>query len=439
VVLFSFKRAIAVVALSTLTALTAWPQAKQPQWKDRAEYDLYDSISKEQNPQTKLGLLGQWKEKYPASEYKDLRSQTLLDTHRVMNNAKGMYDTAKDITAENPKNFLGLYWLNLLTVSMNDKSEPALAAGEKAGKDFLAIMDDTFSPTNKKAEVSEDAWKKERATTESLAYRTLGWVAMQRNQNEEAEKNFVEVLKRNPADTQVSLFTGTVIARQRKLEKQSAALYHFARAGAYDGQGALPQQLRDQMKGTFEKNYVNFHGDKEGMDKVMEAAKASALPPDDFKILSKDEILIGKEEELKKSNPVLALWVGIKRQLQDANGAQYFDGTLKNAAIPGGVDVGGTKVEKLKGTLISHKPAVNPKELVVGISSPEMSEVTIRLETPLRGKAPAGTPLEFAGAPVEFTPDPFNLVFEVENKDLTGWPAQAAAPKPGGAKKGGKK
>lgn len=436
--LFSFKRAIAVVALTTLTALTAWPQAKQPQWKDRAEYDLYDSISKEQNPQTKLGLLNQWKEKYPASDYADLRYQTLLDTYRVMNNAKGMYDTSKEMVSANPKSFLGLYWLNLLTVSMNDKSEAALDTGEKAGKGFLAIMDETFSPTNKKPDISEEAWKKERATTESLAHRTLGWVAMQRNQNEEAEKQFEEVLKRNPADTQVSLFAGTVIARQRKLEKQSDALYHFARAGHYDGPGALPQQLRDQMKGTFEKNYVNFHGDKEGMDKVIELAKSNPIPPDGFKIMSKDEILIAGEEELKKTNPVLALWVSIKRQLQDANGAQYFEGSLKNTHIPGGVEIGGAKVEKLKGTLISHKPAVNPKEIVVGLSSAEMSEVTIRLETPLRGKAPAGTVLEFAGAPVEFTPDPFNLVFEVENKDLTGWPAQAAAPKPApkaGAKK----
>ncbi len=428
--LFSLNRALAVAALTVLTAGVALPQANQPQWKDRAEYDLYDSISKEQNPQTRLGLLNQWKEKYPTSEYKALRYQTLLDTFRVMNNAKSMYDTAKEMVNDDPKSFLGLYWLNLLTVSMNDKSEEALSTGEKAGKGFLAVMDDTFAPTKKKPEISEEQWKQERATTESLAYRTLGWVAMQRNQNEEAEKQFIEVLKRNPADTQVSLFLGTVIARQRKLEKQSDALFHFARAGAYDGQGALPPNIRQQMMGTFEKNYVNFHGDKAGIDEVIQAAKAHALPPDGFKIESKDEILIKQEEQLKQSNPVLALWVSIKRQLQDSNGPQYFEQSLKNAHIPGGVEVGTTKVEKLKGVVISHKPAVNPKEVVVGLSSNEMSEVTLRFDTPLRGKADPGTTLEFAGVPVEFTADPFNLVFEVEKEDLVGWPAQAAAPKP---------
>lgn len=439
--LYSIKRALAVITLTTLTALTAWPQAKQPQWKDRAEYDLYDSISKEQNPQTKLGLLNQWKQKYPESEYKALRYQTLLDTYRAMNNAKAMYDTAKEMVADDPKSFLGLYWLNLLTVSMTDKSEPALATGEQAGKAFLGIMDETFDPTKKKAEVSDEAWKKERATTESLAYRTLGWVAMQRNQNEEAEKNFIEVLKRNPADAQASIFAGTVIARQRKLEKQSPALFHFARAGAYEGAGALPAQLRQQMLQTFEKNYVTFHGDKSGMDEVIRIAKDNALPPDDFKIKSVDEINREKEEELKKTNPSLALWISIKRQLQDPANPQYFEGSLKNTMIPGpdGVTVGETQVMKLKGKVVSHKPATNPKEVVLAISSAESPEVTLRFETALRGKADPGTELEFAGIPAEFTADPFNLTFDVEAKDLTGWPAPAPAPKPAGKKASGKK
>jgi hypothetical protein len=434
----SFKRAIAVVAIFILTPLTAWSQPSQPQWKDRAEYDLYEQIIKEQDLQTKLNLLGQWKGKYPVSDYKDVRYRTLLDTNRAMNNPKGMYDTATEMLADNPRNFLGLYWLNLLTVSINDKSDIALDAGEKAAKAFLGVMDENFDTTKRKADVTEDAWKKERAANESLAYRTLGWVAMQRNQNEEAEKQFIEALKRNPIDLQASLFAGTVTTRQRTLEKQSAALYHFARSGVYEGQGALAPQLRTQMLGTFEKNYVSFHGDRSGLDEIVARARTEALPPDHFKILSKEEIQLAREEELKTTNPMLALWTIIKRHLQDANGAQYFAGTLKNAAVPGGVDIGGTKVNKLKGTVISHKPAVNPKEIVVGISSAEMPEVTIRLTTPLRGKIPAGTALEFSGVPIEFTPDPFNLVFAVANKDLSGWPVRAAAPKPA-AKKAGKK
>jgi tetratricopeptide (TPR) repeat protein len=438
-VLFSFKKAIAIVTLGVLCAAGAFAQA-QKNWKDRAEYDLYDSILKEQNANTKLGLLQQWKEKYPASDYKDVRGQLIVQTYQALGKGKEMLESAKDLVSGDPKNFFGLYWINLLTVSLNDTSPAALEAGEKAATGLLGIMDQTFDPSKRQASVSEDAWKKERAVTESIAHKTLGWVAMQRQKYEDAEKEFVTTLTKNPNDAQASLWAGTVIARQRKLEKQGAALFHFARAGNFDGAGALPQQARDAVRASFEKNYVNFHGDKGGLEEVVAAAKANALPPEGLKIESKDEILLKQEEELKKTNPTLALWISIKRELSGANGPAYFDGSLKNSQIPGGVEVGGQKIEKLKGKVVSTKPASKPKEIVVGVSSPDMSEVTLRFETPLTvASVPVGTELEFSGVPVEYTADPFNLVFEVEPKDVAGLPKAAAPAKKAAPKKAGKK
>ena len=99
---------------------------------------------------------------------------------------------------------------------------------------------------------------------------------------------------------------------------------------------------------------------------------------------------------------------------------------MKGAALPGGATTG---VKKFKGTLISQKPALNPKELVVGITSPDTPEVTLKLETPLRGKAEPGTVIQFAGVPSAFSKDPFMLTFDVDSKDkIAGWPAQAAPP-----------
>lgn len=425
-VLFTRKRATAVLAIGALGVIQAWAQAQTKNWKDRAEYDLVQQLTKEQNPQTKIGLLKQWAEKYPNSDFKEDRYTTMIQTYQAAGNAAEMLATTKAMLKDFPKSVTGLYYLNLLTISMNNTAPDALDAGAQAGKAMLDLMDETFSPAKKPAQMTEDQWKKERSNFEAIAYKTLGWVALQRQQYEDAEKNFIEVLKRTPGDAQVSAWAGTSVIRQKKLEKQGEALYHIARAAYFEGQGAFPQQVREQLRANFEKNYVNFHGDKGGMEQIIEQVKANPIPPEGFKIESKDEILIKQEEELKKSNPVLALWISIKRELTGANSASYFENTLKHAAIPGGVEVGGTKVERLKGKVVSLKPPTNPKEIVLGISSPEMSEVTLRFETPLRGKVDVGTELEFSGAPVEFTPDPFNLVFEVEAKDLVGWPAPAA-------------
>ena len=43
-------------------------QPAQKNWKDRAEYDLYNAIVKEQDASKRLALLNSWKEKYPTSD-----------------------------------------------------------------------------------------------------------------------------------------------------------------------------------------------------------------------------------------------------------------------------------------------------------------------------------------------------------------------------------
>jgi tetratricopeptide (TPR) repeat protein len=438
-VVFSIKRLTAVFVIGSVCSLGLWGQAKQPQWKDRAEYDLYDSILKTQDNNTKLGLLQSWEQKYPQTDYLEARHQLTVQTFQALGKAKEMMDAAKKMAAAVPKSFFALYWINLLTVSMNDTSPAALADGEKYAKEFLGIMDATFDPSKKKAEVSEDAWKKERATMESLAYRAIGWVAMSGGKNEDAEKAFEETLKRNPGDAQAAIWTATVIIRQKKIEKQSEALFYYARAAAYDGQGALPQASRDQIMRSFEKNYVNFHGGKDKMDEVLALAKANAVVPDGFKVLSQDEILQAQEKELETTNPQLAVWVKMKRGLTGPDGASYFASSVKDSNIPGGIEVAGQKIEKLKGTVVSSTPsgprATTVKEVVVGISQAEMSEATLKFETP-QPKIDPGTVIEFAGVPTAFAADPFMVTFEVDAKDVTGWPKPAApAKRPAAAKK----
>lgn len=427
----TIKKTIAGLALLCLGGALLYAQEKQPQWKDRAEYDLFELIRKEQNPQARLQLLQQWEQKYPETDFKDGRYELMVQTYQQLGRAKEMIDTAKAWVAANPKAITGWYWINLLTVSMNDTSPAALDQGEKAAKALLEQIEDALSPAKKPAQATEEQWKQQRATMEYVAYRTLGWVALERQQYVDADKYFVEALKRNPNDAQVSAWAGRANVRTKQLERQGIALFHFARAAVYSGPGGFPEQARQQLMSSFEKNYINFHGSKEGLEEVLKLAQSSAIPPDGFKIESQDEIMAKQEEELKKSNPVLALWVGIKRELTGPNGPSYFENSLKNAHIPGpdGILVGETTVKKLKGTVVSYDPPKRPKKLVLGLSSPSMSEVTLVFENPLAAAPEPGTELEFAGVVTEYSLEPFNVTFEVEPADVTGLPApKKAAP-----------
>src|SRR5262249_15208593 len=127
-----------------------------------------------------------------------------------------------------------------------------------------------------------------------------------------------------------------------------------------------------------------------------------------------------------------------------AEGDKFFEGTLKDAALPGKIQ--DTDYTTLKGKLVKTVPATNPKQLILlmdtnqNVSSDSEGEVTLTVDGGLRGKADPGTEIELSGVAKAFSKEPFMLTFEVEKDQLKGWPAQAApATKKatgGGAKKG---
>ncbi len=408
------KQAATAAVLTGLAVGPSFAQA-QKQWIDNGEYELVvNGIGKEANPQKKLQLLQQWREKYPNSNFKAERLQATLQAYQAAGDAAGMKKTAQEMTVEDPKGLIGLVGyttLNLLTVSMNDKSDAALADGEKAANGLLGILNEVQKP----AQVPDDAWNAEKQKNQVLAHRTLGWVAWQRKQYDAAEKHFTDALKVNPANGEISGWMGTVILLQRKPELQAAGLYHFARAASLEGPGALPEAARAQTKAYVEKTYTNFHGSTEGLPEIMARAKTEAFPPADFKIESKFDIEMKNQEKLKAENPMLYKWVTLKGNLNTDAG--FFD-QMK------GSDAGGP----FKGKLVSQTPETKPKELVLSMSDGITPEVTLKLDEALPGKADPGTEIEFTGEATAFTKEPFNLTFEVDPAKVVGWPVKAAAP-----------
>jgi hypothetical protein len=108
--------------------------------------------------------------------------------------------------------------------------------------------------------------------------------------------------------------------------------------------------------------------------------------------------------------------MGVRKQLSDANGDQYFEGQLKNAAVP-----------KLKGTLVEAKPACRSKELLVAISDAKNPEVTLKLDAAVTGKPEPGTEIQWEGVPSAFTKEPFMLTMDTEKAKIEGLKASACA------------
>ena len=421
-----FKRltGISVIALASVIsglaqtpATTPAPAAKEKKVKDQGEYDLFTAVTKETDPAKKLALLNTWKEKYPDSDYKLDRLQFMLLTYQQLNQPAKMIDTAKEILAIEPKDIQALYWITTLTPTQGKDSADVLDLGEKAANGLLVA--------EKPATVSDDAWKTAKTQTDAIAYSTLGWIANIRKNYDVAETNFKKSLEINPTAAQVSYWLGNVILAEKKPERQAEALYDIARASSYDGTGSLTPDGRKTIDTYLTKAYKTLHGDESGLAEFKAQAKASALPPPNFHIETAAEVAAKKDEDLKKTNPQLVMWLGIKGNLAGADGQTYFDGSMKGAAVP-----------KLKGWLVSAKPAVKSKELLVNMEGKDESGANVTLKlvgsegTPLAltGKPEVGVEIEFEGVPDSFTKQPFMVTFNVEKAKITGLKVDAVAP-----------
>lgn len=422
---------ISVIAgLGAITLATARPvqaqEAAKPaaekkaekKVKDQAEWDLYDKVAKSTDPNEKLKLLTTWKEKYPDSDFKDDRLAHFIQAYAQTGKFADTVTASKEMLAVDPKNMTAMYWISFLTPALNpsDPSAEAMSSAEKAANGLLAAQMPAGTPP--------DAWAKAKKDLDALAHKTLGWVAWKQKKLDVAESEFTKSLELNPNQGEVSYWLGTAQLSTQKPDKQATALYHIARAVSIEpAAGGLPSEtIRKQIEAYLNKSYVTVHGSDEGLAQMKAAAKASPMPPAGFAIKTAAEIAAEKEEEFKKTNPALALWMGLKKELSGPNGEQFFTSTMKDAHVPGGA--GG--IDKLKGRLVSAKPAVRPKELVVAVADASTPEVTLRLENPLTGKPVVGSELSFEGVPVQFTKDPFMVTFD--QAKVTGVAMEAAAP-----------
>lgn len=389
-------------AHETALAQAQAAQTGQPQknWKDRAEYDLYESITKQTDPQQKLALINQWKEKYPSSEFADVRNALYLQSLGAV--VAAVYTLPQNATPEQLSNI------------------------DKAANEILTNADQLFAADRKPAGVSDADWATAKKSLTVNAQNALGLIAMRNKQNDKAEEAFRKSLQMEPNSGQVSYWLGTVILAQKDPAKQSEALYDFARAAAYDGPGALAPAGRQEVQKYLEKAYESYHGSKEGLDALMAQAKTSAVPPADFKVTSKVDLAkakIEQEEKLRQENPQLALWKSIKTELTGANAQAYFNEHMKDTLLP-----------KFSGKLISATPENRPKQLVLSVEDGTTPDATLNLDAPLVGKMDPGAEIGFEGTATGYTASPYMVTFDVEKAKLTGWKG-APPPKPAATKK----
>lgn len=425
-----FMKTIMAVLMALGLVSLAPAQEKKKEWKDRAEYDLFESITKTPDPNQWLATLDKWKQQYPQTDYADIRRKLYLAAYRQLNKPREAFDAAEQVLKDNPNDLVALSAILQFIYPLVPPNTQQLSASQtadldvagKAANTVLNNLDTVYAKENRPPDMSDDQVAKAKPELKTFAQKTVGYIALVRKDYEKAVTELTKALQLDPNQGQVSFWLGTATLAQNKTkpELQPVALYDFARAAAYSGTGSLPAADRKQITDYLTKVYAQYHGSNEGLDKLMASAQTNAIAPAGFVIKSKADIDREKaetDEAAARANPMLALWRNIKKELLSDNGPAYFDANMKGAELPGGVN----GVTQFKGKLVSMTPENRPKELVLAMEDPTKPDVTLKLDSPLPGKMDPGGEIAFSGVADSFNKDPFMVTFTVEKSKIEGW------------------
>jgi hypothetical protein len=428
-------------------AQAAAPAAHQKTVKDQAEYDLYNSAIKDvqtQNFTKAISDLDAWRQKYPASDFKDDREVYYIQAYAGANQPAKAVEAAgrlmdRDLTKvfndpkAGPQMIVKVLFTTVVAAQQIPNPTPEqIAIAEKAAHMLLDF--------NTKPEGASDAdWAKAREQMQTAAKGALMYLAlkpgsdaMQKKDYPAAEAAFQKAQQQYPDSGQIAYQLGASEVAQQATDptKVSQGIYEIARGASLDPAkgGIADPKARAEVDAYLKKIYTSWHGSDEGLDQLKQQAMASPTPPAGFHIKTATEIATEKEAEFEKSNPQLALWMKIKAALSDTNGEQYFQSQLINTAVP-----------QLRGTLVEAKPACHSKELLVAVPVPgpdgaapstPHAEITLKLDAPLSGKPELNSEFHWEGIPVEFTKDPFMLTMTAEKAKIEGLKVEPCAAAP---------
>jgi hypothetical protein len=395
--------AVGLLALS-LMAGAAWaqaPAAKGPAVKDQGEYDLTQAVTKEKDPVKQMELLHQWEQKYPDSDFKGMRSVQMAQS-----------DSQIEAKSQQPG------------------ATPAdMDAAQKAAQDLLDNLDKYLAPENKPAQATDDQWKQAKQTLGLQAHTVLGTIAMAKKAPDAdaiAEREFKKVLELSPGYASIAYTLGTLILRERKVERIPEALFFIARSVEISGPQALTAEGKKAADTYLQKAYAGYHGDASGLEDLKKLATTATLMPVDFKIESVTDIAKKQEGDaaaFAAANPDIAFWRIVRTALTAADGDAYF-AMIKGSGVP----PEGQPFMMFRAKVVSQP---SPKELLVNVDN-LAGDATLKFETPLKGTIDPGTAFKFKGVIDSYVKEPFMLTFTADKEDVDGLPASAfaAAPPP---------
>jgi tetratricopeptide (TPR) repeat protein len=264
--------------------LNAPPQAaKQPQWKSRDEYDAFNAMAGEKDPQKKISLAEAFLQKYSNSDFKANAYLLMAQTYQQMGQGDKAIEAGRKALEADPDNLEALSYLSFAFPFIFKADDPEaitkLSRAESDAKHGLEVLAKMAKPANVPEDKFNQAVKGARAVFNSV----IGFVALQRKDYPAAVVALKLAAEDNPSDVYTFYRMGLAYLYSTPPD-YSQALWYMARAVSLAKAANDPTGPGPDIEKFLKRAYVNYHGNEEGLQDVINQAASSVNPPEGFKV-----------------------------------------------------------------------------------------------------------------------------------------------------------
>ncbi|HZP01863.1 MAG TPA: hypothetical protein VFD30_16365 [Terriglobia bacterium] len=256
-------------------------EEKKPQWKSREEYDAFNAMATEKDPNKKISLAEAFLQKYANSDFKDGAYVTEMQAYAQLNESDKAVGAAHKAVEANPDNLQALVYLSFAFPFVFKSDAPdattQLSRAESDAKHGLEVLQKVQKPQGVSDEQFNQAIKQQR----SIFNGAIGFVALQRKDYAASITSFKAAAEDNPSDMYTFYRLGLAYLYSTPPDYNNA-MWAIARSVAL-GKASNNAQVGEIEK-FLKKAYVNYHGNEEGLPEIITQAASSATPPEGFKV-----------------------------------------------------------------------------------------------------------------------------------------------------------
>ena len=283
-------------------AVAAQEQAQQESpWKDRAEYDAFNTMAQATDPNQQVELADKYLADYPETNFADKVQEFKLQAYQKLNDSGQIQATATKLLEVKPDHFHALYLLSYLMPRTIDAQDPAMGQKLDRASEYARRGLQGVGSLPKPEGLSDPDFQKQKDQATAVFHQTSGFVALQKKDYSQAERELRQSAEMNPTDSLGFYWLGLAYLSPKPAQ-HDPGMWALARAVSITGPNALPPATKSQVRDYLDQVYDARHGSTEGLEEVLAQASASPFPPPDFHVMTVEESpeYIAQQEALRQ-------------------------------------------------------------------------------------------------------------------------------------------